>query len=165
MGFTGSQTLLPEDENLIARTLRIPSLLLDQYNAFVTGACIGVDTYVGKLLAGWFPNAQHVVVVPANRTKVDKDYLKWASHIINMPPETNYRDRNTTLVKLSNKLVAFPRHTEHDSRSKHSGTWQTVRIARRHGVTYKVFVLDQPPTREVGRDQGGDTIVSAEGLQ
>lgn len=142
LGFTGTREITTAEEESIARILRTPSLDLDHYQAFVTGACIGVDAYVGGLMARWFPTAEHIVVVPADRSRVDPSYLSWASHIINMPTNTTYKDRNQRIVELINKLVGFPRYTEQDPRSIRSGSWQTVRISRTQGVTYKVFPLD-----------------------
>jgi hypothetical protein len=142
LGFTGTRSINEQDRENIARVLRAPSLELESFKAFVTGACIGVDAYVGELMSRWFPQAEHIVVVPADRTRVDSSYLKWANHIINMPKDTSYRDRNTQIVSLSNKLIGFPRYPEQDGASRRSGTWMTIRLARRKGVTYKVFVLN-----------------------
>jgi hypothetical protein len=130
LGFTGTRTINDDDKETIAKFLRTPSFEIDRFQTFVTGACIGVDAYVGELMSRWFPLARHVV-------------------IINMPPESSYRDRNLNIVRLSNKLIGFPRYAEHDPRSRRSGTWMTVRIARRLGVTYKTSVLDGPESTEL----------------
>jgi len=149
LGFTGTRTINDDDKETIAKFLRTPSFEIDRFQTFVTGACIGVDAYVGELMSRWFPLARHVVVVPSDRSRVDPGYLVWASQIINMPPESSYRDRNLNIVRLSNKLIGFPRYPEHDPRSRRSGTWMTVRIARRLGVTYKTNVLDGPESTEL----------------
>jgi hypothetical protein len=46
-------------------------------------------------------------------------------------PEKPYRTRNRDMVSVCCLLVACPAHPEDDPRSERSGTWRTVRFARR----------------------------------
>lgn len=45
-----------------------------------------------------------------------------------------YGERNHDIIRAVNLLIACPLHPEHDPRSARSGTWQTVRLARRSRV-------------------------------
>lgn len=107
----------------------------------VTGGCRGVDAQVARSARkhGLFV----YTVLPANRSQVDPDWWAYADAYKEMPKGSSYRDRDKALVDLSNRLVALPRHPEHDPRSKRSGTWLTVRLAREAGkpvdiVTWEV---------------------------
>jgi hypothetical protein len=51
--------------------------------------------------------------------------------LIEMPAGTDYADRNAELVKRGAVLHGFPAYTEDDRRSRRSGTWQAIRMARR----------------------------------
>lgn len=42
--------------------------------------------------------------------------------------------RNQAIVCISDVLLAAPRYAENDRRSRRSGTWQTVRMARNEGL-------------------------------
>lgn len=46
-------------------------------------------------------------------------------------PELPYRERNLAIVSATRLLLACPRYPEQDARSARSGTWQTIRFARR----------------------------------
>jgi hypothetical protein len=53
-----------------------------------------------------------------------------------------YRDRNYDIVAACDLLIAIPQYPENDSRSERSGTWQTVRIARRA----RISIIEVTPT-------------------
>jgi hypothetical protein len=46
-------------------------------------------------------------------------------------PAKTYRERNLDIVTYSRLLIACPAYPEQDARSARSGTWQTVRFARK----------------------------------
>jgi len=123
-GFTGTRTLEPADDDTIAHTL---SMLKDG-TEFTTGACIGVDSFVGQSFWLAKPDAVHRVVVPADRSRVDH----WWTHraigdtvrVEEMPTGTTYKDRNLRIVEQSDVLVAFPAHPEDDPRSMRGPTQQ-----------------------------------------
>jgi hypothetical protein len=144
IGVTGSRSpVKPQAERLMRRWLGGV-----QAEAFVTGACKGVDAVAGRTLVSERPDAQHVVVVPANRSAV----VQWwpsvevvrGIEVLEMPEDTDYKDRNEVLVELSDHLVAFVEHPEDDPRSTRSGTWQTVRLARAAGVPVTYMDLQHP---------------------
>jgi hypothetical protein len=110
---------------------------LPRASRYVTGACTGGDAFLGRWLLATHPGAEHVVVVPANRSQVDPWWLECPGApvtLIEMPPGTTYRDRNVELVRRGGRLLGFPAWPEDDPRSARSGTWQAIRLARRARV-------------------------------
>jgi predicted Rossmann fold nucleotide-binding protein DprA/Smf involved in DNA uptake len=145
-GFSGSRTITDTDQRTIDDVLG--SLLPG--SEYTTGGCIGVDTIVGRRMWLAHQKATHRVVVPADRSRVSPWWMHRAIReagpgsgvlVEEMPPNTTYKDRNQRIVDHSNVLVAFPAHSEDDPRSKRSGTWQTIRMARRAGLEVLVTVL------------------------
>ena len=103
---------------------------------YLTGACIGGDAFIGRWLYVNRPDAEHAVIVPADRSRVDPWWLEAKGPpvtLIEMPPGTTYADRNARLVGEANAVFGFPAYPEADSRSLRSGTWQAVRMARKVG--------------------------------
>lgn len=132
LAFTASRTgFEPPPERLLDVLLSLP--VADRY---VTGAAIGGDAFLGQWLRLTFPGAQHAVVVPADKRQV---YDWWSAmpglpvQVIQMPQWSSYRDRNIYLVQLAREVFGFPAWPEDDNRSKRSGTWQTIRLARAAG--------------------------------
>ena len=143
-GFTGSRHCSPEAKVTVVETLKS----LAPGERYTTGACVGVDAFVGQMMLRLHPEAEHRVIVPSDRSRVD---YWWTSRHLDgstvavavemMSPGTTYRDRNARIVACSDMLVAFPEHEEDDQRSQWSGTWQTVRMARSAGLAVVVVVL------------------------
>lgn len=111
---------------------------------YVTGGCTGGDAFIGRWLAARCPAAEHVIIVPADRSQVDQ---WWDDPVLvhqagkaggsitvhQMPDGTSYEDRNAELVARGTAVFGFPAYPEDDPRSKRSGTWQAIRMARRAG--------------------------------
>lgn len=103
---------------------------------YVTGACIGGDSFIGRWLYENRPDAEHVVIVPSDRSRIDTwwlDHLPGSVEVCCMPPGTTYADRNRALVDEATLMFGFPAYPEDDPRSLRSGTWQTIRMARQAG--------------------------------
>jgi len=103
---------------------------------YVTGGCTGGDAFIGAWLMANRPDAEHVVIVPWNRSRVDPWWLVTDGGnltVVRMPPGSTYKDRNELLVEEGTWVFGFPAYPEADPRSRRSGTWQTIRMARRAG--------------------------------
>jgi hypothetical protein len=107
-------------------------LKLKSGDQVVTGACIGVDAQVAMIVKKYFPNVYQVVVVPANRLKIDQRVFDCANEVYEMPKGTSYRDRNEVLVRLSHYMVAFWK-----GRNR-GGTFMTMNIAKKQNKLYHI---------------------------
>lgn len=132
-GFTGPRAL----RNGQRETLLTPLVKeLGHFQQFVTGAAYGLDTAAAEVCYELWPDAQHTLVVPA--AWHNRDVVQWAFErefeIIMAPGKDTVRDaymaRNDMMVNLLTKLFAFPTTPER----MRSGTWATIRRARRRGI-------------------------------
>lgn len=117
-------------------SLRVFLSAQDTWDGYVTGGCIGIDHFCGVTLVELFPHKHHIVIVPANRSRVA---AWWRLHegtpglnleVREMSPGTDYKMRNQALVNTSSLLAGFPDFPEWHRASTRSGTWQTIRMAR-----------------------------------
>lgn len=111
---------------------------------YASGGCTGIDFYVGRYCYERWPSRQHIVVLPANRSRIGV----WWRHlpdvvVIEMPPGSSYRDRNQYLVNISRRLSAYPFAAEANPSQQRSGTWQAYRMAQRsHRIPPRHRLLD-----------------------
>lgn len=147
ISFTASRFNFAPPPSVVASVLSARVPLADRY---VTGACQGGDAWIGAWLYVTRPAAEHVVVVPCNRRQVDPWWTRTGSlplvTVIDMPPGTNYADRNRELVARADQVFGFPAFPEEDPRSQRSGTWQTIRMARDAGKL-RLWQCVTPPYR------------------
>ncbi len=145
-GFSGSRVVNNEQMAVIKRTLAE----LPPGDEYTTGACVGVDDLVGRWCWRHHSSALHRVIVPANRSRVASwwldqmvvDPLDEEDIVVEeMPAGTTYKDRNQRIVDCSDILLAFPAYAENDPKSSRSGTWQTIRMARRAGLEVRTIEL------------------------
>lgn len=135
VGFTGTRNV---PTAMLPRIRRIVEAL-PEGTGVVTGGCVGVDAIVARVAN---QRGLHVhTVLPADRSRVDRAWADHCSTYEEMPAGTDYRARNTRIVELSDEIIAIPEAPEHDPRSRRSGTWMTVRIARRAGKPVQEKVL------------------------
>jgi hypothetical protein len=138
IGWSGSRLDPLKNEQHAAIVQARLTLLPRTPKGFVTGACIGIDHRVGFWLSQVFPHVPHLILVPADRSRVSR---WWEGHdfqgdpdskitVREMPPGATYADRNQEIVRWSNVLCAFPQYSEDHPKSVRSGTWQTIRMAR-----------------------------------
>lgn len=144
-GFTAARDLDPQGARVIVNVLvQVPPA-----RRYVTGGAIGGDAYIGRWLAARYLTAEHVIAVPARRDRVDPwwtlpAYKLHRITLIEMPPGTSYADRNLRIVTEGTAVFGFPAHEEADPRSQASGTWQTIRMARRAGKM-SIWACVKPP--------------------
>jgi len=136
-GFTGSRG--GTTTGLILKTLI--SLKLKPNDIIITGACIGIDSQVSHITEKYFGyDIDQIIIVPYNKRLVDKTLYATASSIygngkiIYMPSGTNYRDRNTEIVRRCDKLIAF-----WNGHKQYSGTYMTINIAKKMGVPITII--------------------------
>lgn len=143
-GFTGTRYI----EDVSAQQDAVQELL-DRAAAdcgeFTTGACIGFDAFAGLYLYTHYRSRheKHRVIQPANRSRVA---VWWSSYpnveVIDMPPGTDYRARNSRILDFSDVLYAVADYPELHPRSKRSGTWMTIRIARARDIPVEAIILN-----------------------
>lgn len=144
IGFTAARDLGDQGQSVIACVLdRLPPAA-----RYITGGAIGGDALIGRWLVERWPGAHHVVIVPADKSRVDPWWLTVdvAVEAIPMPAGTTYKDRNAEIVRRSVMLFGFPAYPEDDPRSARSGSWQTIRMARRARKLSQWHCV-QPPYR------------------
>jgi hypothetical protein len=117
------------------------------------GGCLGVDALVGR--AAWERGLGVHTVLPGLDQYTHPDWARYChSHERLAGGSESYRARNTRLVALADRLIAFPAWPERDGRSVRSGTWMCVRIARAAGKPDTVYLLcdvaADSPLPEVG---------------
>ncbi len=141
--FTGSASPLTNDQ-----IGRIGSIItkLEYPKEFTTGAAYGVDSQSAVHAAMIYPDAQHRIIIPAKpyNEEIVETVEKITSNleVVRMPSNTNYRDRNERLVDYcqDGMLIGFPKYEE--ERSVRSGTWMTIRMARRRKIAHYIHVLE-----------------------
>lgn len=157
VGFTGTRRALTRDEQF-----RIAGLIhhLPEGTRIVTGACIGLDAFVAAF-ARREGRPVHTIV-PADRSRVDPHWRDHCTTYELMSKGTTFRNRNVKivgeLVGPDDYLIAVPDHVEQAPESLRSGTWQTIRLARKSGKPVEVHVLcaDCDPRRPQ-QPGGGET--------
>lgn len=135
IGFTGTRDLHTSEQARIDAVVAKVS----PGSCVVTGACLGVDAYVARAAK----NAGLTVwtIVPGDWKLVDPAWYHWCDFFEEMPAKSTYKARNLRIVEMSDALVGFPRWRETDPKSRGSGTWQTVRMARKRGMQVTVELL------------------------
>lgn len=132
IGFTAARDLDDQGQEVIVNVL----VTLPHAGRYVTGGAIGGDAFIGRWLAVNRPDAEHLVIVPADRSRVDPWWLEpgirclTLVEVIEMPRGSTYADRNYRIMQESSMIDGFPGYPEDHPQSRRSGTWQTLRYAR-----------------------------------
>lgn len=104
--------------------------------ALITGGARGVDTVAALAARDFHPGVEQRIIYPDGRWNEDlREQVPGATFY----PGGSYMERNDALVEHADLLIAFPR-TEHEV--LRSGTWATVRRARKRGVEVRLHPLD-----------------------
>lgn len=137
VGFTGTSRALTVEECAYVRAV-VAGIDADRY---VTGGALGVDTVVHLVAAGLRPSAEHLVLVPDAPWSEDTAERATVERVPGgKTAGESYMLRNDAIVAAADLLVAFP---ETAAGSLRSGTWATVRRARRAGVPVLIFPLSE----------------------
>lgn len=111
---------------------------LTHVHTFNTGGALGVDSVAARLAAKRHPQAFHVLYYPEtlfwNKPLLQESFW-WHTWAV----AGSYMDRNDVLVLNCNILLAFPQTAAEVQRS---GTWATVRRARKAKKPIWVYPLD-----------------------
>lgn len=152
LGFTGSSTEgpAPTRDQLV---LNLESLIERlQPERIVTGACVGVDSFVHHFVGRYYPSILRTVVFPGDTKAVDPTVERDADEVIWMPVGSSYRLRNEKLVSLSEVFAAFW------SGNERSGTFMTMNIAQRKGELPLDNIYGHGLPNEVVRDRYKDYL-------
>ena len=160
ISFTASRDLDHGGEEVILNVLTVGIPLCRRY---ITGGAIGGDAFTGRWLARNRPEAEHIVVVPYDKSRADPWWLTVDGNItvIPMPAGTTYRDRNAELVRRGDATCALPAYPEDHPASARSGTWQTARMARRLGKLCRWDCVKPPYTGRIEKYLGEFAAVRA----
>lgn len=109
---------------------------------YVSGAAVGVDTVAALAAYAQHPLATVRFCVPKACWYNDRlvSVLRGRPNIEIEEVSGGYMTRNDRLVELADTLVAFPRTRQEVLRS---GTWATIRRARKAGVPVYLFPLEE----------------------
>ncbi len=117
VGFTGTQRGMSREQKTT-----VAWLLKRMTGEFHHGDCIGADAQAHDLAR----HAQYVIVL---HPPMFSNKRAWCSADVVLPARP-YLDRNKDIVLASQAVIATPAQRTEQLRS---GTWSTVRAARRHG--------------------------------
>lgn len=135
VGITATRTLTEAGQRNITNALTAQA---GDIETVIVGGAIGGDEFAG--LAAHKLRLWVKVILPEDVKEADLNYHRYADEAEGRYP---YRERNTRIVQQCSVLWAFPAYPEDDPRSKRSGTWMTVRIARKLGRPVRVWVQDE----------------------
>lgn len=136
IGITATRALTKVGEQQITQAL---SKVVAQAETVIVGGAIGGDAFAARVahtLRLWVK-----VILPVDTKEIDPDWRDYCDEAEGSYP---YRERNTRIVEQCEVLYAFAAYLEADARSRRSGTWMTVRIARKLGREVHVWVQDPP---------------------
>jgi hypothetical protein len=151
IGITATRHLTEVGQRHIEEAMR-EAVRLD-VEGIIVGGAVGGDAYAGltaHALRLWVK-----VILPEDAKEADPDFHRYADEAEGRYP---YRERNTRIVQQCTDLWAFPAYLEADPRSKRSGTWMTVRIARQMGRPVRLWVQEPPSSRLDRRGRGGTDL-------
>lgn len=144
IAFSGELELSKAEIEAVRRRVRLASAA----DLYVSGAAYGVDTEAALAALDFFPSVRHRVYVPAawhNEAGV-AELARRGAELIKVPPgpsrAASYMARNDRMVADCDALLAFPYHRREEQRS---GTWATVRRARRAGRRVTIAPLRDDP--------------------
>lgn len=130
IGFTGTRRGLTERQKSALQ------FLLSEEDWFTHGGCHGADRDADCIAEDIIGQKNRIHIRPGDK----KQYRYWVANRdrLNVFSPKPYLERNKQIVDDSDVLVAAPSSLE--EQFKGSGTWATIRYARKKGKP--VFILD-----------------------
>lgn len=104
---------------------------------FTTGAAYGIDSIAATVAWTYLEHPIVLRVCEPKGQRFNEGAREWGFVIEEV--EGGYMARNDRLVEHSDVLLAFPRSWREELRS---GTWATVRRARKAGIEIRYFPLN-----------------------
>lgn len=139
VGFTGSSRKAPSIEQARALGRTLAKLYSDGYKQLHHGEARCADTLANNVARDiGYRTVGHPATISDHRTSVDERYTP-------APP----LHRNRMIVALASHLVAMPAGLE----IRRSGTWATIRYARKAGIPITIIWRDGTITKEGDHEQ------------
>lgn len=140
VGFTGTQDGTTSEQHATLCWL-VRELEITEWHH---GCCIGADAESVEVIQAWAPKARLVAHPPLNRGKISR--LAIADSPIRRAPKP-YLTRNRDIVLETDVLLACPKGPE----ELRSGTWATVRYARKQGKRIVIIYPDGTISEEAAK--------------
>ena len=133
VGFTGTHL------EMTSLQLQAFEELIEQWNIteFHHGDCVGADYEAHESVFGLSTCA--IVIHPPLNNKARAFCAGSAEHDVSVLPARPYLDRNKDIVNQTDRLIACPNGIKEEVRS---GTWSTVRFARKRGKPVTIIFPD-----------------------
>jgi hypothetical protein len=129
IGFTGTREGMQNIQKSV-----VSDLLLHRFPAWLHhGVCVGADEQVHRI-------AINLGIFVAGHPPTNQRYRAWLPHFDKLYPEQEYLTRNHEIVDACDELIATPANDE--EHSPRSGTWATIRYARRKGKMVTIVHAD-----------------------
>lgn len=135
LGFTGTQ------QGMTLMQLAVVADLMKrlEFTAFHHGDCIGSDHDAYLLVAKHRPDCRIVIHPPVLEHKCAFCVRIRVPNTVVQLPARHYIDRNHDIVRASTLMLATPAEKVEQLRS---GTWATIRFARKLGIKLHVIYPD-----------------------
>jgi hypothetical protein len=134
VGVTGTVDVDLKDIEVVISALR--SLDKNEITELTTGGAFGIDSIAAQVGHHEFPDIIRRLSYPKGEF-FNRDCFQWINVVD--PVDGGYMKRNDRIVFHSDILFAFPKTS---IEQKRSGTWATVRRARRKGIPIFFFPLN-----------------------
>lgn len=132
---TGPRRINNDQSYIIGRQIR---QVLDNLTLLITGAAFGVDTYACEFATKLY-GVDQLLCVPDDPHNEDLVQRMRANSSVKIIYPGDYRERNQCMVNSSHVLLAFPETPKEILRS---GTWMTIRMARKAKIPIYFHPLD-----------------------
>jgi len=130
IGFTGTREGMSEKQKEAFKAF----ISSEQFNEFHHGDCVGSDKEAHDIVSEYREESGNNIKIVGHPPKYNK-YRAYCKVDLSLSPK-DYLTRNHDIVDISDVLVATPCSKER----LHSGTWATIRYARKKDE--KIFIFN-----------------------